>query len=291
MSEAVLEGLPSGVSYSQIDSWLTCGKRYQLERVVKVPRAPGIWFPGGTTFHHITELWDRKIISTRVATDSIYIEATLQGFIQDESSLPLDQWDVAKAVKEKKNWPDGENYEWWLYALPKFIQQYIDWREATKWPILEIDGNPAIELELNCKFAGYTLRGYIDRVFVPNGQLMVGDLKTSKREPGSLQLGMYKVALAEQFGLEPEWGVYYNARGGQTWEPQHLAAFTRPLIEETIRQFRVGIEHGVFIPHQSNFCGSCGVRDYCAIVGGSKAAEYDPILRGEFATPSSKEEA
>lgn len=42
-------------SYSQQHTWLECPRRYQLEKVVRVPRKPGWWLPGGTAVHSTIE--------------------------------------------------------------------------------------------------------------------------------------------------------------------------------------------------------------------------------------------
>lgn len=47
-------------SHSQLSSWLQCGKAYELERILHVPRIPGIWFPAGTACHSTIEWWLRK---------------------------------------------------------------------------------------------------------------------------------------------------------------------------------------------------------------------------------------
>lgn len=286
-AEVVIPNLPHSTSYSQVDSWLTCGKRYQLERIVKVGRAPAMWFPGGTTFHHITEQYDRGLKTADEAVNPDYILKTLQTYLDEESSLPLDKWQVS--ASRSKQWPNGETFEWWVAALPGMIQQYIDWRLNTGWAILDIDGQPAIELEVDHYFGEYRFRGYIDRVFVTDsGVALAVDLKTGKQQPGADQLNAYAAALEAQFGIQVQWGAYYNARGGKLWEP--VTVHVSPLmLERQIAAFRTAVEHDVFLPHQSAFCKSCGVREYCAVVGGSKAADYDPLLVGHYANLSEGE--
>ena len=50
-------------SYSQLSQWLDCPRQYQLARVVKVPRLPGWWFPGGTAVHATIERYLRKQVA------------------------------------------------------------------------------------------------------------------------------------------------------------------------------------------------------------------------------------
>lgn len=44
-------------SYSQLRSYLQCGKAFELERIVKAPRRPGMWNAGGTAVHTVIERW------------------------------------------------------------------------------------------------------------------------------------------------------------------------------------------------------------------------------------------
>jgi hypothetical protein len=47
-------------SHSQLHSWLQCGKAYELERIRRVPRKPGLWLPAGTACHLSIEWWLRQ---------------------------------------------------------------------------------------------------------------------------------------------------------------------------------------------------------------------------------------
>jgi hypothetical protein len=52
---------PPSRSHSQLKTYLECGKRYELEKVHRVPRRPGMWLPAGTAVHRAVE---RYLIST-----------------------------------------------------------------------------------------------------------------------------------------------------------------------------------------------------------------------------------
>ena len=54
------EGLPKHMSPSQVNSLLTCGEQYRLERVVRVPQRPMFAGIGGSVVHKITEDLDRE---------------------------------------------------------------------------------------------------------------------------------------------------------------------------------------------------------------------------------------
>jgi hypothetical protein len=51
---------PVSRSYSQLNAWGQCPRAYQLERVERVPRIPGWWFPGGSAVHAVIERYLRE---------------------------------------------------------------------------------------------------------------------------------------------------------------------------------------------------------------------------------------
>lgn len=53
-------GLPPHMSPSQVNSLLTCGEQYRLERIEHVPSRPMWAGIGGTTVHKVTEDLDRE---------------------------------------------------------------------------------------------------------------------------------------------------------------------------------------------------------------------------------------
>lgn len=67
MSETVtIDGLPPHVSWSSFDQYLSCPKRWQLGRLVRVEQRPMWAGVGGSAVHKATELYDLRIFSNRV---------------------------------------------------------------------------------------------------------------------------------------------------------------------------------------------------------------------------------
>lgn len=58
-------GLPKHMSPSQVNSLLTCGEQYRLERVVRVPSRPMWAGVGGSVVHKMTEDLDRAYFEER----------------------------------------------------------------------------------------------------------------------------------------------------------------------------------------------------------------------------------
>lgn len=52
--------VPAHVSYSSLDSWLQCGKRHQLQRVMGLREDPSWWSIGGGALHQASEALDRE---------------------------------------------------------------------------------------------------------------------------------------------------------------------------------------------------------------------------------------
>lgn len=50
--------LPPHVSWSSFESWLRCGKSYELSRIVRVEQRPGWAAIGGSAVHAMTEALD-----------------------------------------------------------------------------------------------------------------------------------------------------------------------------------------------------------------------------------------
>jgi len=53
---------PDYLSYSQFTSYLDCGWRYYLERILKIDEGPAIYFAGGTAVHAACDAVDRQLL-------------------------------------------------------------------------------------------------------------------------------------------------------------------------------------------------------------------------------------
>lgn len=53
------EKLPSHVSYSSLTTWLDCGWKYYLSRIVNEDETPAWYLIGGSALHAATEEYDR----------------------------------------------------------------------------------------------------------------------------------------------------------------------------------------------------------------------------------------
>src|SRR6516164_8393805 len=94
----------------------------------------------------------------------------------------------------------------------------VDWSE------LGVSGTPGIELGFDIDLDGVLIRGFIDAIvvrYLEDGtrELVVRDHKTGNNPGDDFQLGVYSVALAEQFGSMATGGDYWMGRSGKPTYP------------------------------------------------------------------------
>lgn len=268
----IITGKPH-LSYSAIDSLATCGERFRLERVARVPQEPAWWFIGGTAFHAASEWIDRK-----EWTDPDAAWAAAFGKLVEDVKITVDG-DLSKVRaggRASKEWPNRENEDWWNAKGPEMLRAYKAHTERLAeegWRLYEYaGGNEAVELQFMMEIGDVLVKGAIDRVYVnPDGELVITDLKAGSRQPESgMQLGVYAVALERLTGLRPIIGNYYMARKGEATEPVSLLHYTYDTVAGVFKTAKRMIEAEIFLPHVSNLCASCGVRKYCTVMPGSE---------------------
>ena len=194
----------------------------------------------------------------------------------DAGTYFKEAWDIELGDKDLTNArvsgtatkanPNKEDVNFWLETGPKWVQGYIDWRNANPdWKIWTApDGNRAIELGLIPEFAGVPVKMVIDRVFEVNGELVIVDLKTSKTTPTNpLQLGFYKVGLQKQFGIDIKWGSYWMARKFGISPMVDLSIYTEEKLEYFVENFDKARKSGIFLPNTNNCQYRCGLTAHC----------------------------
>lgn len=199
--------------------------------------------------------------------------------------VPVSQWRTAG--RRTKTNPNKEDLDWWRTAGLEMVERYVQWREATQFPVWATpDGGPGIELELMVPFGQIPVHMFIDRVFETDEGPVIVDLKTGSREPDSaLQLAFYAAGIEIAYGIRPRMGAYWMGRTGELTRPYLLDHLSTPLLANWLTRFNVAVREGIFLPHPSRLCGSCGVASACAAVGGPDAWKYDlnhPLYTGEM---------
>ncbi len=269
-------------SYSQLDLYSSCGERYRLERVLRVPEVPSVWRVGGTAFHEVTEAFDRLAFADGVDESAAAPgwhedwDITFDQLVQeqvDTTGVPVEQW--RRAGRLTKDKPNKEDFAWWRMAGRNMVQDYINWRVETqhRLVVLELpDGQPAIEVDMMSVLGGVSVKMFPDVVMVDTGtgQAIVVDKKTGSREPKKThQLGTYAAGLEEAFGISANWGAYFMARKGTLSDPKPIGHFTPALMGSMYAAFDRAEKAGIYIPHIDEHCGYCGVAAHCKYTTGS----------------------
>lgn len=163
--------------------------------------------------------------------------------------------------------PEGK--DWWLKNGPGMVFAYHAWRRNN--PNLTIwhtdEGVPGIELEVFVNIGDDTIiKGYIDRVFqdANSGELLIVDLKTGKRNPGPLQLAVYRLVLQQQYGISPRYGAYWMARQGVLAETHDLEHLNPAVVSKWLKDTKKAIDLGFLTPHLGEHCDRmCSVNQHC----------------------------
>lgn len=210
-----------------------------------------------------------------------YLDASVMETAERSPSYALEDWRASgRATKE---WPNKQDYDWWLANGPQMVEAWQMWRETMGWQLWQVAGKPAIELECNFLLPhDIFVKAYIDRVFVlPNGDLCVVDIKTGANLPDTAaQLGVYATGVEILFGVRPTWGCFWDARKGQHTTLEPLGTWSREVLGEMFFQFLEGVKAGSFLPYPNKGCANwCSVAHACFVVGGQEAHRYDPLAR------------
>lgn len=248
------------LSFSSLESWLTCGEKYRLEKVVGVAQTPAWYLLGGSAVHKATELLDIGDTDNPTA-------AWNQAWAEQLETI-TDHSQVKAGGRASKAWPNKENKDWWDLHGPVMVGDWhlmLTARKSQGWQVL------AVEAAFNLDLDGVLIRGYIDRVMVnPNAEAEVWDIKAGSHVPaGKLQLGVYGLGAEQALGVKPILGRYYMARKAELTEPASLLAYTADRLTDWFGKARQAIEAEVFIPHVQSLCSACSVAPFCVAVGGT----------------------
>lgn len=270
MSLETLTGSPF-LSFSSLESWLTCGERYRLEKVVGVQQTKAWYLLGGSAVHEATEIIDRAYLAREGGKYDMVVptseEAWNAAWAKQLATLEANE-EVRAGGRASKDWPEKENAAWWSHHGPVFTQAWVDWRDrviADGWTLLEVEH--AFEITLGT----VPVRGFIDRIMVDDhGQVRVIDLKTGSHAPaGGLQAGIYGLGYEANTGIKPTIGQFFMNRKGQPTEPESLVKYTADQVGRWFDMARRAIEAEVFVPHVTAMCGSCSVQRFCVARGGT----------------------
>ncbi|WP_457062749.1 RecB family exonuclease [Mycobacteroides abscessus] len=264
------------LSVSQYKQYERCPYSWYLSRVEKAWQRPAAWLPQGSAVHEAGEAWER---SGRTMT----LEEMQQVYTESYDNHVNTYCDVTP------------NLEWWFWSGPYNgeadinrrydlgLQQcgrMLDWYGKHQDEVVWIapDGTPGIELGFDIDLDGIEIRGFIDlitAIYEPGSMkrapedrdlqdIVVRDNKTGNKPGDDFQLGVYAVAMAEQYGLGIERGDYWMGRTGKPTKPYDLTDWTRETVRDKFVELQDNINAGNFPPDpEPSKCKFCDVSYSC----------------------------
>lgn len=283
-------------SVSQINQYNRCAYAYKLSRIDKVWQRPAAWLAQGSAVHEAAEAWEKSgRTMTLEEAQKVYTESYAKHIDAACEVTPnFEYWFRSGPYA-------GETDTLRRYGIGlEQVEKYIRWYESHPEEVIWIaeDGTPGIEIGFDIDLDGVLVRGFIDAVIavetdelcrchhnyrthaegmcshcscgdwvpVPTAaSLLVRDNKTGNSPGDDFQLGVYGVALAEQFGIEPpQIGDYWMGRSGKPTLPYKIGEWTREKVSEKFRELEENIAAERFDPKpEPSKCRFCDVASSC----------------------------
>lgn len=250
-------------SYSQLTTYLECPEQYRLKYIERIPEDPAVWNVGGVAFHTCAEWFLKGEIdpvspfAVRDAWAAAW-QLAYQEVIDRNPDVDPDMstWRSANRGKEDVDWWQGEG--------PRMVWAFIDWWRDAGLRVFQQDDELYLEHVFEVELGGVLVKAIPDALVIDeHGQVDILDYKSGRREPaGSLQLGVYKAAVAEGLGLTATWGLYYMTRKAAL-AARDLTAWTPVNIGEMFADFDSREKAGHYPPKPGNHCRFCGVKPHC----------------------------
>lgn len=245
-------------SVSQINQYTRCPQAYKLQRIDKVWQRPAAWLAQGSAVHEAAEAHERSGRTLTVEQMQDVFRESYVKHIADacETAPNFEAW--------FKSGPYGgeldieRRFQIGLEQCEKYHRWYADHPQEAIW--IAPDGTPGIEIGFDIDLDGVLVRGFIDAVIaMPDGTILVRDNKTGNSPGDDFQLGVYGVALAEQFDIEPpQQGDYWMGRSGKPTLPYNIGEWTREKVSARFAELEANIRAGIFDadpePSKCRFC-------------------------------------
>ena len=267
------------LSYSGMSTYTECGEKFRLQKIVGIEEEVPSWaLLGGSAVHEATEE-DDWFGFTDIPGDSF--ETIFDRKVREaENESGVSRKDFKASGRKSKEWPNKEDYDWWMQFGPIFTQNWRAWLDRSPYEIwITPAGEPAIEIAFSGTHIGKVpTKGYIDRILRSrlSGELIVVDLKTGKTPKGNVQLGTYASCLPVEWPAVTR-GGYFMCRDGVLTGEHDLTPVTGARLVYDYENAWNGIHSGLFPARPSILCDYCGVRDFCYSYGGSRALEVQPF--------------
>ncbi|HET7639203.1 MAG TPA: PD-(D/E)XK nuclease family protein, partial [Ktedonobacteraceae bacterium] len=165
-------------SHSSINSYVYCGKAFELEKIQGYQGPPAWWLLGGSAVHTATEWLDTD------GWDGSPEEAFHYAFYLECQDARESGWEDESQWRSAGYGRNQQGFEFWSERGAQYVRQWADRNEHWDW--VELDVSTVLP-------SGIEIRGYIDRARRdPNiFGYQIADLKTGSTRPDSdQQLGI-----------------------------------------------------------------------------------------------------
>jgi putative RecB family exonuclease len=251
-------------SVSQYNQYNRCPYSYKLARIDKVWARPAAWLPQGSAVHTVCEVYRQR----EHGNDPMSLDEAKELFCEE----------YAKEIE--KYTEQTPNFEYWFASGPyrgetdverrfgiglEQVEKFVAWTESHPEEVIWIaeDGTPGIEIVImDPGYAGDNDDGSPQPIYT------VRDYKTGNTPGDDFQLGVYKVALEEVYGLSVDYGDYYMAgKAGKkalVTDPYDLSEWTRERVSAKFAELEANIRAERFDPKPDpKTCNFCDVALSC----------------------------
>lgn len=254
--------VPTTLSPSRVDAFLTCPLAFRFSSIERLPEPPSPHTTKGSLVHRALELLflrdphDRTAAAADEAFDTAEMEyRVLPEFVD----LGLDE------AGAREFFADGRS----------LTLATLDLEDATK--VMPI----GLELRLEASIGDVTVRGIIDRLeLTGDGRLLITDYKTGRAPPPSHQqerfaaLQFYAYMCEQVLGHRPAAVrlMYLRSRTIISTAPTGPSIrFVTNRATAVWRAIATACTSGDFRPKPSGLCTTCTFRDWCPEFGGDPA--------------------
>lgn len=274
-------------SPSQVTSYHECGTRYHLERVERTYQIPAWWNIGGNAFHETVRWWEFEHAEGTTHSPDETARKFELAFSDELAKVVLANAGSNIGPSQYRAANRGtEDRDWWRDHGPTMAADYVTGQVGRETDVLRLSPDVlALELGFTVNIGGIDVTGFIDQaLIVPStGAVIVRDHKTGSRIPDDpLQLQIYAIALRRVFGVDrPIWANYWRARRTTKREPGETKPVlididdVEPIVAWRVREMDRAERAGVYPARPSSFCGSCGVRGLCPVMGPPETRRLD----------------
>jgi PD-(D/E)XK nuclease superfamily len=248
-------------SFSALEDYTSCGQKFYLKRVARVPAVVYLNAVAGTAFHEWSAYYDRSHISPRDWPE--YLHRAIE---TERSGTALE--DMRVSGKRTQATPNKEDYTHWRDVLgPDLCAKYIEWvkdkRIAWDLPPDAAGNTTGIEYELNFTIGETKVKSFVDRLFTySDDSLLVVDIKAGARKQTTVQLPTYVIG-AKKAGLNVRHGSLYYARRGTHTEPEDYSKWDEHRLSYLYEQAAEMEAQGFYLPRPSEDCRWCSVAAHC----------------------------